>query len=83
MISPNTKHEPLAKGRKMNATTKYTGERNGYGLTVYEYVVKGKRWYSSRVKNLTTQSSAQTPGFSSYAVALQAAQDEADEGKIK
>ena len=66
----------------MTSTTRYSAERNGYRVEVYEYTVNRKHGFGTRVKNLTTQSSAQTPGFATYATALEAAQQEADAGKI-
>lgn len=66
----------------MNATTKYTGERNGYRLTVYEYTNHGQKRYGCRVTNLKTGNSEQLPGYSSYSIALEIAQDTADAAGI-
>lgn len=66
----------------MTSKTVYSSERNGYKVEVYEYTVNRKHGFGTRVTNLTTQSSLQTPGFSSYGTALLVAQQEADEAQI-
>ena len=66
----------------MNPTIKYTSERNGYEIKVYEYTSKGKRRFGSRIKNLITGNSLQQPGWNLYRTALEMAQQAADEAKI-
>ena len=64
------------------STTVHTSERNGYRITVYAYTVKGAKRFGSRVTNLTTGNSEQTPGWSSRSVALEVAQEAADKAQI-
>jgi hypothetical protein len=59
----------------MTSTVKHNSERDGYRIQVIEYTVKGKTRYSARITNLTTQHSVQEPGFTSYTVALEYAQE--------
>ncbi len=66
----------------MSSTTRYSAERNGYRVEVYEYTFNRRNGYGTRVTNLTTLASVQTPGFATYGTALLVAQQEADEGKI-
>ena len=66
----------------MTSTTRYSAERNGYRVEVYEYTFNRQHGFGTRVTNLTTQNSMQTPGFATYGTALMVAQQEADEGKI-
>ena len=66
----------------MEHTVRYTSERNGYKVQVYEYTVNRKHGFGTRVTNKTTGNSLQTPGFATYGTALMVAQQEADEAKI-
>ena len=66
----------------MASETRYSSERNGYKVEVYEYTVNRKHGFGTRVTNLTTGNSEQTPGFATYGTALLVAQQEADEAKI-
>jgi hypothetical protein len=66
----------------MTSATRYSSERNGYKVEVYEYTVNRKHGFGTRVTNMTTQNSLQTPGFATYGTALMVAQQEAEEAKI-
>ena len=66
----------------MTSETRYSSERNGYKVEVYEYTVNRKHGFGTRVTNLTTGSSLQEPGFAMYGTALIVAQQMADEAKI-
>lgn len=66
----------------MTSETRHSSERNGYKVEVYEYTVNRKHGFGTRITNLTTSSSLQTPGFSTYGTALMVAQQTADEAQI-
>ena len=66
----------------MNEQTIHTSERNGYRIVVGEYQYKGQQKFGARITNLTTGSSEQTQGWSSYRTVLEMAQQAADEAQI-
>lgn len=66
----------------MTSETRHSSERNGYKVEVYEYTVNRKHGFGTRITNLTTGSSEQTPGFATYGTALMVAQQTADEAQI-